>query len=151
MYFRLENIRKAVDGLKDDLGEGFVQTDIWNTKELKSVVHDHSRGLLPIYGMIPKHIKIFSEISRMLIKAIEELDDHSPGDYYLVNLKENKVVIVIFYSSRPAKRAEQKAELSSVAPKKAIEFQQFILVDMDKTTLGALMGIAIPNMLENLK
>ena len=62
MHFSLENIRKAIAGLKEDLGEGFMQTDLWNSRSLKSVVYNHTRGLLPIYGAVTKHIKIVKNI-----------------------------------------------------------------------------------------
>lgn len=137
MTFTFENIKKAIDGLRDDLGEGFVKTDIWNTKTQKSVIHNHSAGMLPVYGMVPKYIKKFSEVSGLLVKTLQESGFTELGDYYLINLEDNKVVMILCYRS-----GEEKAEIA---------YQQYILADMDHTTIGALLGIALPNMLESIK
>lgn len=137
MTFTFENIKRAIDGLRDDLGQGFLKTDIWNTKTLKSVIHSHTAGMLPVYGMIPKYIKKFSEVSGLLIKTLQESDLTELGDYYLVNLEDNKVVMILCYRS-----GEEKHEIT---------YQQYILADMDHTTIGALLGIAIPNMLKRIK
>jgi hypothetical protein len=136
MTFTFENIKKAVDGLRADLGKGFIQTDIWNTTTLKSVIHTHSAGMLPVYGMVPKYIKKFSEVSGLLIKTLQESGLTELGNYYLVNLEDNKVVMILCYRSGEEKRD--------------ITYQQYILADMDHTTIGALLGIAIPNMLRSI-
>ncbi len=136
MTFTFENIKKAVDGLRDDLGKGFVKTDIWSTDTQKSVIHNHSAGMLPVYGMVPKYIKKFSEVSGLLLTTLQESGLTELGDYYLVNLEDNKVVMVLCYRS-----GEEKG---------GITYQQYILADMNHTTIGALMGIAIPNMLNRI-
>lgn len=154
MHFSLENIRKAIAGLKEDLGEGFMQTDLWNSRSLKSVVYNHTRGLLPMYGAVTKHIKVASTISQMLKKTLIASDYPFRVDYFMVNLEDNKVLLILYYNT-----AEEPAtDLTTIHSagldeeiEEMSEYQQFILVDMNHTTIGNLMGIAIPNMLENIK
>ncbi len=131
MRFTLENIKKCIDDLKEDLGEGFVDTDIWSTTTDKSVAFHHQHQ----YGAKPKHLKVYGETSRKLKKVLQEADFPGLGDYYLINLDNNYAAVIINY------RTERSIE----------EFQQYVLVDLSKTTMGVLMSIAIPRVMETLK
>jgi hypothetical protein len=151
MHFSLENIRKAITGLKKDLDAGFIQTDIWNSGSMKSAAFNHTQGLLPIYGLIPKHIKLISEISQMLKKTLIASDYPFTTDYLLINLKENKVLMILYYNIGQEESIASATGRPAGAGEEMSEYQQFILVDMNKTTMGTLMGIAVPNMLENIR
>ncbi len=131
MRFTLENIKKCMDGLKEDLGEGFIETDIWSTTTDKSVAFFHQHQ----YGAKPKHLKVFGETSRKLKEALRESYFPGIGDYYLIALENNRVAVIINYSS------EKSVE----------EFQQYVLVDLSKVTIGVLMSVAIPKVLEIFK
>lgn len=151
MHITLENIKKVIDGLREDLGDGFVDTDIWNVSSNKSVAFHHQPGLIPRYGVVPKHIKTFSEISGILNRALLESDYHALGDYYLINLKNNRVVVVLNIKTSHAE-AGLLTEGSGINTSHGLGgHQQFIMVDLSKTTMGVLMSIAIPRVLENLK
>lgn len=150
MIFTLEKIKKAINGLRDDLGDGFVKTDIWNTKTLKSVIINHSAGMLPIYGMVPKYIKKFSEVSKTLMSTLQESGFTELGDYYLVKLEDNKVVMILCYRSEAVMQAKLGVGKIPAESKGEIDYQQYILADMEHTTIGALMGIALPNLLKNI-
>ncbi len=151
MHFSLENIRKAIASLKEDLGKGLIQTDIWNTQSQKSVAFDHSRGLLPIYGAVPKHIRIISSISQLLKKTLVASDYPFQIDYILINLANNQVLMVLYYNTVKTENSSSLTGHSYGSGPDMSEYQQFILVDMNQTTIGALMGIAIPNMLEAIR
>ncbi len=131
MEFTLEKIKECVDGLKEDLGDGFIETDIWSVTTDKSVAFFHQHQ----YGAKPKHLKVFGETSRKLKEALR--DSHFPdiGDYYLINLDNGRLAVVINYSS-----------------KKSIEvYQQYVLVDLSKVTIGVLMSVAIPRVMNIFK
>ncbi len=151
MFFSLENIRKAISGLEEDLGDAFIQTDIWQSKHLKSVAYDHTRGLLPMYGMVTKHIKIISQISRTLKKTMVDADYPFNVDYFLINLENNKILLILYYDTKPVDDSGSSAGRSADPGEEMSEYQQFILVDMNNTTMGILIGNAIPNMLETIK
>lgn len=151
MLFSLENIRKAISGLQEDLGDAFIQTDIWHSKHLKSVAYVHTRGLLPMYGVVTKHIKIISQISRTLKKTIVDADYPFNVDYFLINLEDNKVLLILYYNTKPVSDASSSAARPADPGEEMSEYQQFILVDMNHTTMGILIGNAIPNMLEIIK
>jgi len=131
MRFTLEDIRKCINGLREDLGEGFIETDIWSTTTDKSVAFHHQHQ----YGAKPKHLKVFGETSKQLKEALKESYYPGIGDYYIIALENNRVAVVINY------RSEKSLE----------EFQQYILVDLSKVTIGVLMSIAIPRVLETFK
>ena len=148
MHITVEKIKKVINGLKEDLGDGFVDTDIWCTSSNKSVAFHHQHGVVPLYGVMPKHIKLFSQISGILKKTLQESDYPGLGDYYLINLTDDHLVVVLnLRSSTPgtANLATRRNSLGSVG------HQQYILVDLSKTSIGILMSIALPNVLENLK
>jgi hypothetical protein len=151
MHFSLENIRKAIAGLKQDLGEGFMQTDLWHSRSLKSVAYNHTRGLLPMYGAVTKHIKIVSVISQMLKKTLVASDYPFSVDYFMINLEDNKVLLILYYNTAKEEFIDPATDQLAGLGEEMSEYQQFILVDMSHTTIGALMGIAIPNMLENIR
>lgn len=151
MQITLENLKKVIDGLREDLGEGFVDTDIWNTSSNKSVAFHHQPGLIPMYGVVPKHIKTFSEISQMLNKALKESDYHALGDYYLINLNNDRVVVVLNLKSRESENDYVSKAKGNSVDRGLSGHQQFIMVDLSKTTMGVLMSIAIPRVMENLR
>ncbi len=147
MRITLENMKKVINGLREDLGEGFVFTDIWSTSTDKSVAFHHQHQ----YGAKPKHLKVFGEITRILDKTLHESDYPALGDFYLINLADNHVAVVLNYSpSRPGKSSLTPKRTSASYPD-ADGYQQFVLVDLSKTTMGVLMSIALPNMLGNLE
>ena len=151
MRFSIEKIKKVIDGLKDDLGEGFVDTDIWNTGSSKSIAFHHQQGLIPQYGMIPKHIRTFNDISKTLIKTLEESDYPPLGDYYLINMTNNYVAVVLNY--KPAFSTDDPANQGRGSSRQKFLnwHQQYLLVDLSKTSMGVLMSVAIPKVLKTLQ
>ncbi len=117
-----DKLKMVIDTLRKDLGEGFVATDIWTTTDALSLVgsHDHNR--------YPKAVPLFNEVTRMLDKTLRGSEYPGLGNYYFVNLNNNQLVVVLSIDI----------------------YQQFILVDLSKTTMGILMSVVLPNLLNGL-
>ncbi len=150
MRITVEQIRKVINGLKDDLGEGFVDTDIWDTSSNKSVAFHHNQGVVPQYGFVPKHIKLFREISKVLNNALKESHYPPLGDFYLIQLNNNQLIVVL--NIKPGQSNHKlSGNKHTLGYSGTVVHQQFILVDLSKTTIGALLSIAIPNVFKNYK
>ncbi len=117
-----EKLLSIFESLKQDLGEGFLATDIWDTANAQPLVKSHD------YNQYPGAISLFSESTRMLNKTLQESDYPKLGNYYLINLDNNNLVVVISIET----------------------FQQFILIDLSKVQMGILMSVALPNLLSSL-
>ncbi len=122
MSINQEIMKSAFEALKSDLGDGFVATEIWSTKQGLPLIKDHG------YNNNPKVAPLFNEVTRKLYKTLQESAYPDLGEYYMVNLDNNHLVVVI----------------------KIGEYQQFVLVDLAKTPMGVLMSIALPNLLNML-
>ena len=119
MSFNINKLKQIVEELKNDLGDGFVATDIWATADAQPIVGFNSQ---------PKAAALFNEVTRKLDMTLKESKYSGLGNYYFVNLDNNKLVMVLSIGS----------------------YQQFILVDLLKTTIGILMNVALPNLLSGL-
>jgi hypothetical protein len=104
---------KAVDGLREDLGEGLVATDVFATADGQSLAGFNSN---------PKACALFNEITKYLHKSLKGSGFPGLGGYYMVHLENNMAVVVI---SRG-------------------DFQNGMLVDLSKTTMGLLLNVALP-------
>jgi len=115
-----EIFQKAIEELKSDLGNALVSTDIWHSKgEAKSLFGD---DLQPIM------VTLFNEFTRVLKKILDTSSVPGLGSYYLVELENDHVVVVVVFG----------------------EYQQLMLVDMTKTTMGVVISVALPTLLKTL-
>jgi len=80
------------------------------------------------YNTQPKASALFNEITINLNKSLKNSDFPGIGKYYMINLENNFMVIVAIQGG----------------------LQQGILVDTSKTSLGILINIALPKVLEGL-
>jgi hypothetical protein len=119
MRFNIDKLKQIVEELKNDLGDGFVATDIWATADAQPIVGFNSQ---------PKAVALFNEVTRKLDKTLKGSDYAGLGNYYLVNLDNNNLVVVLSIGA----------------------YQQFILVNLSQTTMGILMNVALPNLLSGL-
>ncbi len=117
-----EKMALIFEELKSDLGEGFGASEIWSHAEGSPLVKDHG------YNNNPKVSPLFNEVTRKLYKTLKESSYPGLGSYYLVNLNNDHLVVVLMVG----------------------KYQLFILVDLTKTSMGVLMGVALPNLLGNL-
>ncbi len=76
----------------------------------------------------PKATALFNEITRNLNKTLKGADFPGLGRYYMLHLENNFMVIVAHHNG----------------------FQQGMLVDLSKTTMGILMNVALPKVFEGL-
>jgi len=116
----LQSFNTIIEELKSDLGDGFVASDIWQSKDAHSLAG---------YNSQPKAVALFNEVTRTLNKTLAGADYPSLGDYYMVHL-DNGLVVVIITSG---------------------DYQQGMLVDLSKTTMGILMSVVLPKVLKNLQ
>ncbi|MFO7952170.1 MAG: hypothetical protein R6U91_05130 [Bacillota bacterium] len=115
----LEEFNKIINELKDDLGEGLVACDIWHSKDAQSLAGFNSQ---------PKAVALFNEVTRMLDKTTNESDFPRLGNYYIVHLENDLLVVVVFFG----------------------DYQFGSLIDLSKTTMGILISVALPKLLKTL-
>jgi len=120
MSIKIEKLKQIIEELKEDLGNGFVSTDIWATADAQSLVG---------YNSQPKAVALFNEVTRMLDKTLKNAEFPGLGDYYLVHLDNNHLVVILSIGA----------------------YQQSILVDLSKTTMGILMSVVLPKVLSGLE
>lgn len=77
----------------------------------------------------PKASALFNEITRYLNKSLKGSNFPGLGSYYMVHLENNFVVVVVPQG----------------------DIQEGMLVDLSKTSLGILMNVAVPKIIEGLK
>lgn len=122
MNFNLDRLSDIIESLSNDLGEGLVGTDIWAAGASESLAY--LRG----NESSPGTIALFNEVSQKLDKALRGADFPQIGNYYLISLADSHIAVVLLAGS----------------------FQQFILIDLSKTTMGVLMSVALPNLIRSL-
>lgn len=120
MAIKVDRLKEIIEELKDDLGSGFVSTDIWATADAQSLVGFNSQ---------PKAVALFNEVTRMLDKTLKGAEFPGLGDYYLVHLDNDHLIVILSIG----------------------DYQQSVLVDLTKTTMGILMNVALPKVLKGLE
>ncbi|NMC11911.1 MAG: hypothetical protein GYA34_03410 [Chloroflexi bacterium] len=115
----LKRLNTIVDDLKEVLGSALIATDSWISSDVQS---------LASYNSQPKATALFNEITNNLRKSLKNSDFPGLGKYYMINLENNFMVIVVIQG----------------------ELQEGLLIDISKTTLGILINIALPKVLEGL-
>lgn len=120
MAIKIDKLKQIIEELKDDLGSGFVATDIWATADAQSLVGFNSQ---------PKAVALFNEVTRMLDKTLKGAEFPGLGDYYLVHLDNDHLIVILSIG----------------------DYQQSVLVDLTKTTMGILMNVALPKVLNGLE
>ena len=115
----IKRMNKITEDLREDLGNALIGTDIWKTDDAESLAG---------YNSNPKAAALFNEITRMLDKTLKGSEFPGLGKYYMVNLENNMMVVVV----------------------KQGDFQNGILVDLSKTTIGLLINVALPKVMTGL-
>ena len=122
MNIKPETVKEIIDTLREDLGEGLVATDIWSATEVKPLVRNRD------LKSSPRSIALFDQVTRKLDKTLKGAEFPGIGSYYLINLANSQMVVVLVLET----------------------YRQYILIDLSKTTMGILMSVAIPNLLNVL-
>lgn len=120
MPIKIDKLKQIIEELKNDLGSGFVATDIWATADAQSLAG---------YNTQPKAVALFNEVTRMLDKTLKGAEFPGLGNYYLVHLDNENIVVILSIGA----------------------YQQSILIDLTKTTMGILMSVALPKLLSGLE
>lgn len=115
MGIKPDVLKKLIDALKNDLGEGLVASDIWATGEPKSLAGNK------------KWLTLFNGVTGKLNKALQGAEFPGIGNYYMINLPGNRLAVILLIDA----------------------YQHFILVDLSKTTMGILMSVALPNLINS--
>ncbi len=116
----LEALRECIIFAKEELGDGLKSTDIYSNEGLP-IVEGHNSN--------PKAVALFSNITDYIRKAVHGASFPELGDYYLINL-ENDNLVIIFISE---------------------EFQWVMLIDHKKIKLGYLFSIFFPEAISRFK
>ena len=116
----LEALRDCILFAKEELGEGLVSSDIFSNDGLPVV-----EG----YNTNPKAAALFANITDYIRKAVVSSNFPNLGDYYLINLEDDRLVIVLLSD----------------------EFEWQMLIDHKKIKLGYLFSIFFPEAIKRFK
>ena len=82
----IPKLKEAVDTLREDLGEGMLATDIFSKQDGQAV-----EG----YNSQPAACALFSQMTKYIFKSLSDSGFPTIGRYYLLDLVDNKAVVVI--------------------------------------------------------
>jgi hypothetical protein len=118
---------KIVDDFKAIIEE--LKTDLGDALVSADIWHIKDAQSLSGYNVAHKATALFNEVTRILEKTLSGSDFPNLGDYYMVHTANGYLVVI----------------------NKAGDYQLGMTVDLSKTTMGILMSIVLPKVLENLK
>lgn len=111
----ISKINKAVEKLKRDLGSGLLATSIWNTINLNAVAEfNYDQKSFTGFNSVEAHLNIALKRS-----GFPELDE-----YYILNMKNNRLVLVILLEN----------------------YHWGLMVKKSKGIMGVLMSIVLPEL-----
>jgi len=116
----LQALQECINYAKDELGDGLISSDIYSNDGLPVV-----EG----YNTNPKASALFANITDYIRKAVVSSNFPNLGDYYLVNLEDDKLVIILLTE----------------------QFQWKMLIDHKKIKLGYLFSIFFPEAIRRFK
>jgi CheY-like chemotaxis protein len=110
------NVRKmneALNTLKETAGAGLLSCDIYTTRDGQSIIS---------YNGNETYCAMSNQITQYMINTIKEAGFPPMGNTYMVDLADDKMVIVLIMG----------------------DYQWGILIDTKKTSLGILLNVALP-------
>ncbi len=116
----LEALQECVNFAKEELGEGLMASDIYS---------DDGLPVVEGYNSNPKSSALFANITDYIRKAVVSSNFPNLGDYYMINLEDDRLVIVILTE----------------------HFQWQMLIDHRKIKLGYLFSIFFPEAIKRFK
>jgi hypothetical protein len=117
---KIKKLQECIEFAKEELGHGFLAGDIFSTDGLPIVEGYHSN---------PKASALFANITEYIKKAVKGSNFPELRDYYLVELEDNKAVIVILND----------------------EFEWGMLIDTKAVKLGYLFSIFLPQAIKKFQ
>ena len=113
----VSKLNEAVEVLKNDLGDGLIACSIFTVDAGLNIAGHNPQA---------KASALFNQVTSNLIKILKAASFPSLGKYYIVDLEDNHMAIILPLG----------------------EYRWGILVDTKKVQLGLLVSIAIPNCIE---
>ena len=116
----LEKLQDCIHFCKEELGDGLISTDIFSSEGLPVV-----EG----YNSNEKATALFAQITEHIKRAVNNSHMSNLGDYYIINLQEGTLDLVIVDD----------------------KFQWKLLVNTNKVKLGYLFSIFLPEAIKRFK
>ena len=115
----IKKLKEAVEYLKDQLGKGLVNTDIWTTADGQSLAG---------YNSQPKAVALFNQLTQQMAEALHQSEEDyvELGRYYLIDLIGDHMVIIIYLG----------------------DYQWGLLFNKKEVQLGLLLNIIIPKVID---
>ena len=110
----IEKLNNAIEKVKRDLGSSLLATDIFTVEDGTSIAGYNSQA---------KACALFNELTLNLISSLNTAGFPGLNDYYLLNLKDGNLVLVMYL----------------------LDFQWGFLVDSKQVKLGLLLNIVMPS------
>ncbi len=116
----LEKFQDCIKFAQDELSDGLIATDIYSLEGLP---------VIEGYNSNPKATALFANITEYIKKAVNSSNMSNLGDYYIINLQEGTLDIVIVDTN----------------------FQWKLLINTNKIKLGYLFSIFLPEAIRRFK
>jgi hypothetical protein len=113
-------INRAVDNVVRELGNALISSDVWNINDGESIAG---------YNSQPMASALFNQITGYINEALEQSEYPKLDRYYILQLKEGKMVLVIPFG----------------------EFLWEMLIDTKKARLGVLLNSTIPGIIRTFE
>ncbi|MCK5221068.1 MAG: hypothetical protein KAR14_05765, partial [Candidatus Aminicenantes bacterium] len=111
---------EAVEIPKSEIGDGLLATDIFGAKDGQSIAG---------YNTQPAASALFNKMSDFMIEALDEAGFPGMGRYYLLDMEEEKMVIILLFG----------------------DYRWGMLIDRAKIQLGLLLNVIMPKMIKALE
>jgi len=118
---------KLMEGFNKIVEE--LHSDLGEGFVANDIWHSKDAQSLAGYNSQPKAVALFNEVTRALDKTLANAKYPGLGNYYMVHLENGLLVVVVIEG----------------------EYQHMLLVDLSKTTMGILMSVVLPKLIDNLK
>jgi hypothetical protein len=115
----LQKLTAAFDAFCGRVGPGLIASDVWGAEMLS----------LASYNSQPAAVALFGDITSKMKTALRDSGFPSLGRYYLIELSDKKVMLVMVYK----------------------DFQCGSLVDMTKVNMGTLLSIAVAKAIDEFQ
>ncbi len=115
-----EKLNECIEIPRSQLGDSLLATDIFGASDGQSVAG---------YNTQPAAAALFNKMSDFMIEALDEAGFPPMGSYYMLNLADDKMVIIMLFG----------------------EFRWGMLVDGKKAQLGLLLNVIMPKMIKAME
>ncbi len=116
----IKKLKGSIETIKEDLGEALLSSDIWSTADGQSIVG---------YNPQPKACALLNKVSRDLESSLKSSDLPELNRYYLLDLVDDKMVVVIPLA----------------------DYQWAMVLDKNELQLGMLLNVVLPNMIDSFE